>query len=121
MIVERDDQLNVIINNPKQSAKHYSLVEVRGIIINTSDEEIHIVAHSWSNVQSTSRIGQDIPSAVPPKFETQELVLLTIEVNKDDIDPIEDMFQGSFKLQYADGSGVNYITKPALFEVSLAY
>lgn len=117
-IVERSDQLVIVLNNSVQKVKHFSLVEIKGCIANLSSDNLIIVSKSFSTY-CRGRINPHIPNIFPPNFSTDELILLTIEIDKNAIDPIENMFVGNIRLQYRDSSEKMYLTAPALFELYL--
>lgn len=117
-IVERSDQLIIVLNNPTQKVKHFSLVEIKGCIVNLSSDTLIIISKSFSTY-CKGRLNPNIPNVFPPKFSTDELILLTIEIDKNEIDPIENMFVGNIRLQYRDSSEKMYLTAPALFQLYL--
>lgn len=116
-IVKRLDQLCVIISNPIRHVRHYTLEEIKGVIINFSSEDLYIGAKSWGNV--SGKVSAAIPNKINAHSSTGEILLLTVEINRDQIDPIENMVIGTFGLQYHDRSGNNYATEKAVFQLLL--
>lgn len=115
--VKRVDQLCVVISDPILLVQHYTLVDIKGVIINFSSEELYIGSTSWGGV--TGKLNPNITNTLPAHSDTGEIVLLTLEINRDDIDPIENMIIGNFILNYNVSSGERYTTAPALFQLIL--
>ncbi|MGA9997416.1 MAG: hypothetical protein WBP93_18500 [Pyrinomonadaceae bacterium] len=122
--VKRADQACVIISEPILYVKHYTIVEVKGVFVNFSPEDIYIAATGFGLVpQATPGIkavgNQNTPSTLAAHSSTGEILLITLEINRDAFDPIENMMIGTYHLQYTDSSSASYLTAPALFQLLL--
>ena len=120
-VIQRVDQIAITIRNPSRHVRHYTPEEIRGVIINFSPEDLYIGA-----ISSGSPLGglrghphPDIPKVLPAHSSTGEIVLLTLEINRDEIDPYENLILGSFAFQYSDAAGKSYATERALFHLLL--
>jgi hypothetical protein len=118
--MNRVDQIGIIISNPFQTSRHYSIVEVNGLIVNFSNETLYITSHSYSS-SCKSRMNPNIPKELLAHSSTEIINLLTIEFNKNDIDPVENVNLGHIQLQYRNSSGESFITSPTLFSIFLQY
>jgi hypothetical protein len=116
--VNRVDQLCIVISEPIQHVKHYTIVEIRGVLVNFSSEELYVVGISSGGI--AGKVSKSMPSVMPAHSATGEILLLTIEVNRDEFDPIENMVIGNIRLQYSGASGAMYLTAPALFQLILS-
>ena len=120
-VIKRVDQIAIIICNPVRHVRHYTLEEIRGVIINFSPDDLYIGAKSWGSVQGRIRgnAHPEIPKVLAAHSSTGEIVLLTLEINREDIDPYENMIVGRFGFQYYDAARNNYATEAALFQLLL--
>lgn len=121
---QRVDQLCVVISNPVLQVRHNTNVEIRGLIVNFSPQELHVIAHGWglSPVAEPGIPGQaspSFPSVLPARQATAEMTLLTLQINLDAFDAIENMMVGNIYIQYGDASGAMFKTAPALFQLIL--
>ncbi len=121
---KRVDQVCVVISEPFLQVKHYTIAEVRGVVVNFSSDEIYIADRGMSlGPQSppgiTNKVNPDIPSILPAHSSTGEILLITLEINRDSFDAIENMMVGSIILHYTDSSRTMYQTAPALFQLLL--
>lgn len=113
----RSDQLCVIIKSPIMHVAHYSLVEVKGVLVNFSSEQLRLGSHLGMNLMGTLNTG--IPNMLAPHTSTGEMVLFQLQVNRDEFDPIENMKVGSLAFEYFDEKGTKYRTEPSVFQVIL--
>lgn len=122
--VQRVDQLSIVISNPTHQVRHYTIAEIKGEIINSSSEELYIGSKSWGfnslcGPGIPGKVNPNIPSVVSAHSTTGEIRLLTLEINIDAFDAVENMTVGNFSLEYHDSSGTRYRTAPALFHLIL--
>ncbi|HEY0763006.1 MAG TPA: hypothetical protein VGD61_11615 [Pyrinomonadaceae bacterium] len=59
-----------------------------------------------------------IPNVLLAHSSTGEIVLLTLEINRDEIDPYENLILGGFGFQYSDAAGKSYATERARCSVA---
>jgi hypothetical protein len=113
----RSDQLCVVIKSPIMHVSHYSIVDVKGVVVNFSSEQITLGSHLGMNLSGTLNIG--IPKVLGPHTSTDEIVLFQLRVDRDEFDPIENMKVGSLAFEYFDEKDTKYRTEPAVFQVIL--
>src|ERR1044072_8424258 len=117
-IVRRHDQIAIIVCNPIRHVRHYTQEEIKGVIVNFSSDDLYLGAISWGNVRG-GHVNRNIPKVFPAHSSTGEIVLLTLDINRDDIDPVENMVVGRFGFQYSDASGTRYATESGVFQLLL--
>ena len=117
---QRDDQFGVIITDPIQHVRHYTVAEIRGVIVNFSSEELYVGSIGFGGTGNVrGKANPHIPKTLPAHSSTGEILLLTVEINIDDFDPIENMKVCDFHFDYADSSGGRYRIPRALFQLIL--
>jgi hypothetical protein len=97
--------------------RHYSLVDVKGVIVNFSSEQLRLGSPLGMN--ASGPFNNAIPQVLPAHSATGELVLFQMQINRDDFDPIENMKVGSLAFEYADAKGTKYRTEPVVFQIIL--
>ena|SRR5947209_18467010 len=93
-------------------------------LVNFSSEDIHIVSRGFGvGLQATPGIktkeNRNLPNMLPAHSSTGEILLMTLEINRDGFEAIENMMIGSYHFGYTDSSGTMYQTAPALFQLIL--
>lgn len=120
-VTKRLDQIAIVICNPTRHVMHYTLEEIKGVIINFSSEDLYVGSKSWGSLlgRVQAHVHPDFPNVLPAHSSTGEIVLLNLEINRNDVDPYDNMILGRFGFQYSDASGKSYAPESALFQLIL--